>query len=63
MVITAQGKRVHQCYHCDKQFTTSGHLARHCRIHTGERKFTCPVESCGAPFSRRDNCTTHLKKH
>jgi hypothetical protein len=63
VVINAQGRRVHQCFHCDKQFTTSGHLARHCRIHTGERKFTCPVESCGAMFARRDNCTTHLKKH
>lgn len=48
---------------CGKSFTTSGHAARHNRIHTGERRFLCPVADCGARFSRQDNCNQHAKTH
>ncbi|TGZ76875.1 hypothetical protein EX30DRAFT_344548 [Ascodesmis nigricans] len=49
--------------HCGKSFTTSGHLARHTRIHTGEKNYVCPEEGCGARFSRQDNCMQHFRTH
>ncbi|KAK6525333.1 transcriptional repressor [Orbilia ellipsospora] len=49
--------------HCKKSFSTSGHLSRHKKIHTGEKKFLCPRPDCGARFSRNDNCVQHFKTH
>lgn len=49
--------------HCMRSFTTSGHLARHMRIHTGEKNYKCPHEGCGARFSRQDNCMQHYRTH
>ncbi|KAK9315418.1 hypothetical protein V1524DRAFT_430192 [Lipomyces starkeyi] len=49
--------------HCGKSFTTSGHLARHMRIHTGEKNYVCPEKGCGARFSRQDNCMQHYRTH
>lgn len=53
------------CNHdgCGKTFTTSGHLARHRRIHTGDRQFVCPWHGCEKRFSRQDNMRQHLKTH
>ncbi len=48
---------------CGKTFTTSGHLARHTRIHTGEKNFLCPQPGCGARFSRQDNAKQHYLTH
>lgn len=56
-------KRKHICKVCTRSFTTSGHLARHNRIHTGERKHICPWASCDARFARQDNCMQHYKTH
>lgn len=60
-VITS--KRKHACTVCGRCFTTSGHLARHNRTHTGERKHVCPFPSCEARFARQDNCMQHYKTH
>jgi hypothetical protein len=49
--------------HCGKSFTTSGHLARHTRIHTGEKNYVCPEVGCAARFSRQDNCMQHYRTH
>jgi uncharacterized Zn-finger protein len=49
--------------HCNRSFTTSGHLARHMRIHTGEKNYTCPYAGCFARFSRQDNCMQHYRTH
>ncbi|EEQ41570.1 hypothetical protein CLUG_05697 [Clavispora lusitaniae ATCC 42720] len=56
-------KRKHACKTCGRSFTTSGHLARHNRTHTGERKHMCPFPQCGARFARQDNCMQHYKMH
>lgn len=49
-------KRRYECATCGKTFTTSGHVARHNRIHTGEKNFECPEPGCSQRFSRQDNC-------
>lgn len=48
-------KRNHICQTCSKAFTTSGHLARHIRVHTGERNHKCPFPGCETRCSRQDN--------
>lgn len=42
----------HVCPTCDRAFTTSGHLARHARVHTGERNHACPFPGCNTRCSR-----------
>lgn len=56
-------ERRHVCRICYKGFTTSGHLARHNRIHTGEKNHECPYEGCDQKFSRHDNCIQHYRAH
>ncbi|KAI0737841.1 hypothetical protein C8Q80DRAFT_1059907, partial [Daedaleopsis nitida] len=48
-------KKKHVCSVCKRAFTTSGHLARHARIHTGERNHKCPFPGCETRCSRQDN--------
>jgi uncharacterized Zn-finger protein len=48
-------KKKHVCHLCSKAFTTSGHLSRHTRIHTGERNHKCPFPGCDTRCSRQDN--------
>lgn len=61
--VTKDSRRKHVCKVCSRSFTTSGHLARHNRIHTGERKHKCPWPTCDARFARQDNCMQHYKTH
>ncbi|KAI0796412.1 hypothetical protein BC629DRAFT_1273353, partial [Irpex lacteus] len=48
-------KKKYSCNVCDRGFTTSGHLARHARVHTGERNHKCPFPGCETRCSRQDN--------
>ncbi|KAJ1916434.1 transcriptional repressor [Mycoemilia scoparia] len=63
--VTKTIKRKYKCPYagCDKAFTTSGHLARHHRIHTGEKNFACPFPGCQSRFSRQDNMMQHYRTH
>lgn len=55
--------RKFQCRVCDKRFKTTGHLTRHKKIHSGEKKFECSFEGCSSRFSRKDNCMQHYRTH
>ena len=63
ITIPSTKQRKFLCKTCSMAFTTSGHLSRHNRIHTGERNYTCPYEGCKQRFSRHDNCLQHYRTH
>lgn len=63
ITIPSTKQRKFRCKTCSMAFTTSGHLSRHNKIHTGERKFTCPLDGCDQKFSRHDNCLQHYRTH
>jgi len=46
---------------CGRSFSRSDELARHGRVHSGERPFACSV--CSRAFSRRDHLSTHVRTH
>ncbi|KAJ1650682.1 transcriptional repressor [Dispira simplex] len=62
---SADPKRKHHCTWegCGRSFTTSGHLSRHHRVHTGEKNFPCSFPGCTSRFSRQDNMMQHLRTH
>ncbi|KAF5287494.1 hypothetical protein FQA39_LY04122 [Lamprigera yunnana] len=49
----------HKCEFCPSSFTRSSHLARHRRMHTGERPFSCTL--CDKSFSRQDKLKIHMR--
>ncbi|SAM08821.1 hypothetical protein [Absidia glauca] len=63
--LSANSKRKYYCSEpgCNKAFTTSGHLARHHRVHTGEKNFPCLFPGCQSRFSRQDNMMQHYRTH
>ncbi|KAH8831873.1 hypothetical protein DL96DRAFT_850264 [Flagelloscypha sp. PMI_526] len=63
MPSTSSKPRKFLCPTCAKKFTTSGHLSRHARIHTGERNYACPYPGCPTKCSRKDNLSQHYRVH
>ncbi|KZT58446.1 hypothetical protein CALCODRAFT_494945 [Calocera cornea HHB12733] len=55
------GKKDYRCGQCNRAFDTSGHLSRHMRIHTGERRQVCPFPACHHTCSRHDNLLQHYR--
>ncbi|KAK7448151.1 transcriptional repressor [Stygiomarasmius scandens] len=51
------------CPTCNRAFITSGHLARHSRVHTGEKSHKCPFPGCEKRCSRQDNLQQHYQIH
>ncbi|KAK7048612.1 hypothetical protein R3P38DRAFT_2416745, partial [Favolaschia claudopus] len=47
--------RRYPCTDCDKVFSTSSHLGRHQRVHTGEKSYKCEFPGCSTTCSRKDN--------
>ncbi|EJU04203.1 hypothetical protein DACRYDRAFT_20813 [Dacryopinax primogenitus] len=55
--------KTYRCSSCPKVFTSSGHLQRHGRVHSGEKQFTCPYPDCNKQCNRQDNLLQHYKIH
>ncbi|MCL4163579.1 UNVERIFIED_CONTAM: hypothetical protein GTU68_050377 [Idotea baltica] len=58
--ITPTGsRRLLECEHCHKQFTSRFNLQRHQLIHTGAKPYECPL--CHQRFNQSGHVKTHLR--
>ena len=60
---SSSGSKMHKCDRCPKAFLKPSQLARHLRIHTGERPFKCQHPGCGRAFNQNGTLLTHQSTH
>ena len=58
---TELSKQKHECYDCGKKFEKKSGIARHMRVHTGEKHFSCDI--CGAIFRDLSDLNRHRRIH
>uniref|UniRef100_A0A8C4NJQ6 C2H2-type domain-containing protein n=1 Tax=Eptatretus burgeri TaxID=7764 RepID=A0A8C4NJQ6_EPTBU len=56
-----QSERPHQCYVCDRSFSTSSSFKEHQKIHIGEKPYKCYL--CPKAFAHSSHLNNHQRMH